>query len=140
MTSMGSAQPQDSATEHQVIQGLLDNARAAMALIADADQARIDELVTAVAWSLYKPENAKRMAELAVRDTGIGKVEDKIVKNQRKTFGTLRDLMRVQTVGVIENAPEKGLVRYAKPVGVVAAITPSTNPSATPVNKSMMAQ
>ncbi len=110
-----------------------------MATIANADQAKVDELVTAIAWSLYKPENAKRLAEYAVKDTGIGNSQDKMIKNQRKTFGTLRDLMRVQTVGIIENAPAKGLVRYAKPVGVVAAITPSTNPSATPVNKSMMA-
>ena len=107
--------------------------------IADADQARVDEIVTAVAWSLYKPENAERLAELAVRDTGIGNVADKIVKNQRKTFGTLRDLLRARTVGVIENDHGSGIIKYGKPVGVVAAITPSTNPAATPVNKSMMA-
>ncbi|MDX1434777.1 MAG: aldehyde dehydrogenase family protein, partial [Gammaproteobacteria bacterium] len=60
-------------------------------------------------------------------------------KNQRKTFGTLRDLLRAKTVGVIEHDVERGLVKYAKPVGVVAAVTPSTNPAATPVNKAMMA-
>ena len=76
---------------------------------------------------------------MAVEDTGIGSAPDKVVKNQRKTFGTLRDLMRVKTVGVIETQPELGLVKYAKPVGVVGAVTPSTNPSATPVNKAMMA-
>ena len=79
------------------------------------------------------------MAELAVESTGLGNVEDKVVKNQRKTFGTLRDLMRVKTTGVIEELPELGLVKYGKPIGVVAAITPSTNPAATPVNKAMMA-
>jgi len=102
-------------------------------------QARIDEAVTALAWSIYKPENAKRLAEIAVEITGLGNVESKIIKNQRKTFGTLRDLLRVRSTGVIEEIPEKGLVKWAKPVGVVAAITPSTNPSATPVNKAMMA-
>ena len=71
--------------------------------------------------------------------TGIGEVASKVVKNQRKTFGTLRDLLRVKSTGVIEQDPEKGIVKYAKPVGVVAAVTPSTNPSATPVNKAMMA-
>ena len=125
--------------ERTVIQSLISNARTAMSAISGYDQERIDELVTAVAWSLYKPENAKKLAEQAVADTGIGNVADKIIKNQRKTFGTLRDLSRVKTVGLIEDNPEKGLVRYAKPVGVVAAITPSTNPAATPVNKSMMA-
>ncbi len=125
--------------ERSSVAALIANARAAMRAIADADQARIDEIVTAVAWSLYKPENARRLAELAVEDTGIGNVADKIVKNQRKTFGTLRDLLRARTVGVIENDNGSGIIKYGKPVGVVAAITPSTNPAATPVNKSMMA-
>ena len=125
--------------EINAIEGLIKNARAAMRDFTGADQARVDEVVTAVAWSLYKPENAKRLAEQAVADTGIGNVADKIIKNQRKTFGTLRDLMRVRTVGVIEEDTGNGMVRYGKPVGVVAAITPSTNPAATPVNKSMMA-
>ncbi len=118
---------------------LIDNANAALRQFAGADQARVDEIVTAVAWSLYKPENARHLAELSVRDTGIGNVADKIIKNQRKTFGALRDLMRVRTVGVIENDTGHGVIKYGKPVGVVAAITPSTNPAATPVNKSMMA-
>jgi sulfoacetaldehyde dehydrogenase len=94
---------------------LIERAQQAMRQFKGADQARVDEAVTAVAWSLYKPENAQRLAEQAVADTGIGNVADKIIKNQRKTFG------------------------YGKPVGVVAAITPSTNPAATPVNKTMMA-
>ena len=108
-----------------------------MRQIAGFSQSRIDELVTAIAWALYNPENARAMAELAVSDTGIGNVDDKVIKNTRKTFGTLRDLMRVKTVGKIDES--NGIARYAKPVGVVAAITPSTNPAATPVNKSMMA-
>lgn len=123
--------------ESIVIDGLLSNGAAAMKRIAHSSQEQIDEMVTAVAWSLYKPANAKAMAELAVKDTGIGNVESKVIKNTRKTFGTLRDLMRVKTVGKIDET--NGMSRYAKPVGVVAAITPSTNPAATPVNKSMMA-
>jgi sulfoacetaldehyde dehydrogenase len=103
------------------------------------DQIKLDDAVTALAWSIYKPENARRYAELAVEVTGIGRVDSKIIKNTRKTFGTLRDLLRVKSTGIIEEIPEKGLVKWAKPVGVVAAITPSTNPSATPVNKAMMA-
>ena len=118
---------------------LIERAQAAMRQFGGADQARVDEVVTAVAWSLYKPENAKYLAELSVKDTGIGNVKDKIIKNQRKTFGALRDLMRARTVGVIENDTGHGIIKYGKPVGVVAAITPSTNPAATPVNKSMMA-
>ena len=122
-----------------VVDELVRRARAAMAEFADADQARVDEAVTALAWSLYNPPHAKELAELAVADTKLGNVPDKIIKKQRKTFGTLRDLMRVKTVGIIEEDKARGIVKYAKPVGVVAAITPSTNPGATPVNKAMMA-
>jgi len=125
--------------ETQVIADLMDRARAAMAVFAHADQARVDEAVTALAWAIYEPSRCQELAELAVEDTGLGNVHSKITKNSRKTFGTLRDLSRAKTVGVIEEIPEKGLVKYAKPVGVVAAVTPSTNPAATPVNKAMMA-
>jgi sulfoacetaldehyde dehydrogenase len=128
---------------HDHIVGMVVKARAAMALYAEAigahGQARIDEAVTALAWSIYERRQARRLAEIAVAVTGIGEVESKVVKNQRKTFGTLRDLLRVKSTGIIEQIPEKGIVKYAKPVGVVGALTPSTNPSATPVNKAMMA-
>ncbi len=126
--------PRDPAVDECV-----DRARAAMARMASATQADIDRAVTAIAWSIYRPENARGLAELAVRDTGLGNVDDKIIKNQRKTFGTLRDLLRARTVGIIDDDPVRGLTRYAKPVGVVGAITPSTNPAATPINKAMMA-
>jgi sulfoacetaldehyde dehydrogenase len=126
-------------TVSELVQGLIRRARRAMENFANADQARVDEAVTALAWSLYKPQHAQELAALAVADTGLGNVPDKIVKKQRKTFGTLRDLLRVKTVGVIEEDTARGIVKYAKPVGVVAAITPSTNPGATPVNKAMMA-
>jgi len=118
---------------------LVQQARVAMRALTHADQSRVDEAVTALAWALYKPARARELAEIAVRDTGFGNVTDKIIKNQRKTFGTLRDLMRVRTVGAIEHDAPRGLVMYGKPVGVVAAVVPSTNPAATPVNKTMMA-
>jgi len=122
-----------------LVDAVVQRARRAMDVLAGADQARIDEAVTALAWSIYEPGRARELAELAVRDTGLGNAPDKVIKNTRKTFGTLRDLMRVRTVGVIEENKARGIVKYAKPVGVVGAITPSTNPAATPVNKAMMA-
>jgi sulfoacetaldehyde dehydrogenase len=110
-----------------------------MADFADADQARARMAVRALAWAIYEPGRARMLAEMAVARTGLGNVEDKVVKNRRKTFGTLRDLLRTPTVGVIEDRADLGLVKIAKPVGVVCAVTPSTNPVATPVNKAMMA-
>ncbi|HEX8828747.1 MAG TPA: aldehyde dehydrogenase family protein, partial [Xanthobacteraceae bacterium] len=114
-------------------------ARAAFASFRDVGQERADEAVRALAWAIYEPDHARKLAELAVADTHLGNVADKITKNQRKTFGTLRDLLRAKSVGIIEEDKAKGIVKYAKPMGVVAALTPSTNPAATPVNKAMMA-
>ena len=118
---------------------LMSRARAAQRQFAEATQEQTDEAVTALAWSLYEPKRARELAEMAVADTGLGNAPDKVIKNQRKTFGALRDLLRAKSVGVIEDDRAHGIVRYAKPMGVVAAVTPSTNPAATPVNKSMMA-
>ncbi len=113
--------------------------RVALDLFRNADQGQVDAAVTAVDWSLYRPENARALAELAVEETGLGNVEDKVRKNQRKTMGTLRDLLRAKTVGMVSEDQVLGVSQYAKPVGLVAAVTPSTNPAATPINKSMMA-
>ncbi len=121
------------------IDALVAKGRAAMNMFQTEEQDKVDTAVRALAWAIYKPENARLLAEMAVRDTGLGNVESKITKNTRKTFGTLRDLLRAKTTGVIESNPEKGIVKYGKPVGVVGAICPSTNPSATPANKAMMA-
>lgn len=129
------------AQEDAIIAELIANGRAAMEAFADADQDTVNDAVTALAWAIYEPGRARELAEIAVRDTGLGNVDDKITKNRRKTFGTLRDLLReeARTVGIIEELPDRGLVKYAKPVGIVAAVCPSTNPAATPVNKSMLA-
>jgi sulfoacetaldehyde dehydrogenase len=141
MAKPNTAAPADPARDP--VADLVATARTAMAVYAreieSGGQARIDEAVTGLAWSIYRPADAHRYAVQAVDVTGIGDVASKVIKNQRKTFGTLRDLLRVKSTGVIEEIPEKGIVKWAKPVGVVAAITPSTNPNATPVNKAMMA-
>jgi sulfoacetaldehyde dehydrogenase len=139
MSSSTDLPPSQPGEPEAIVADLVKRARRAMGEFADSGQARVDEAVTALAWSLYKPAHAKRLAERAVEATGLGNVESKITKNTRKTFGTLRDLLRVKTVGIIDEDPARGIVKWAKPVGVVAAITPSTNPSATPVNKAMMA-
>lgn len=120
---------------------LVSRARRAMEQVADYDQGRANEVVQAVAWAIIKQENAEELARLAVEDTGLGNFEDKVSKNQRKTLGTLRDLLdpSAKSVGVIGVEEEKGITEIAKPVGVVGAVTPSTNPAATPANKTMMA-
>ncbi len=114
---------------------LVARAHAAQRIADTYDQTRVDELVAAAGWAILEPARNRELAELAVADTGIGNVDDKIRKNHRKTLGLLRDLQGAKSVGVIAEHPDKGLVEIARPVGVVCAITPSTNPGATPANK-----
>ncbi|HEV2977346.1 MAG TPA: aldehyde dehydrogenase family protein [Casimicrobiaceae bacterium] len=117
-----------------IVTELVARARAAQAAFDAATQDEVDEVVTAVAWAIVDPEHNRALAELAVRDTGLGTVGDKMAKNRRKTMGLLRDLTGSKSVGVIAEDSVKGLVEIARPVGVVGAITPSTNPAATPAN------
>jgi sulfoacetaldehyde dehydrogenase len=117
-----------------VVAALVGRARAAQAAFDAATQAEVDEVVTAAGWAIVDPEHNRALAELAVRDTGLGNVGDKMAKNRRKTMGLLRDLAGSRSVGVIAEDAARGLVEIARPVGVVAAITPSTNPAATPAN------
>lgn len=118
---------------------LIRRARAAQERYAGYDQGGVDEVVTAVAWTLMEPDSNRKLAEQAVADTGLGRVEDKITKNHRKTLGLLRDLKRARSVGVIAELPDRGLIEIARPVGVVGAVVPSTNPVATPYNKTLNA-
>ena len=97
-------------------------------------QEQADEAAVAAGWAIVEPARNRALAELAVRDTGLGNVADKIAKNRRKTMGLLRDLQGARSVGIISEDPDRGLIEIARPVGVVAAITPSTNPAATPAN------
>ncbi|MGO4812273.1 aldehyde dehydrogenase family protein [Cupriavidus sp. 2MCAB6] len=124
-----------ASAEGEVISKLIRKARAAQRSYERYSQAQVDEVVTAAGWAIVHPEHNRILAEMAVRDTGLGNVPDKIQKNYRKTLGLLRDLKHAKTVGIIAEYPERGLVEIARPVGVVAAITPSTNPAATPANK-----
>lgn len=126
-------------TAADTVATLLARARAAQAVFEGYDQQRVDDVVAGVAWAIYQPDRARALAEISVRDTGLGNVGDKIVKNQRKTIGTLRDLTGAKSVGIIHEDSKSGITEYAKPVGVVAAVCPSTNPAATPANKTMMA-
>ncbi len=123
--------------EHSVeesVARLVSRARNAQRIAARDTQAQVDELTIAAGWAIMEPQRNRTLAELAVREAGLGRVEDKVIKNHRKTLGLLRDLRGEKSVGVIAEHPEKGLIEIARPVGVVAALVPSTNPGATPAN------
>ena len=132
---MPSMRTDASTTGASPIAALIARARAAQRVYETWSQEQVDMVVAAAGWAIIEPARNRELAELAVADTGIGNVDDKVRKNHRKTFGLLRDLQHARSVGVISENAETGIVEIARPVGVVCAITPSTNPGATPANK-----
>ena len=113
----------------ELIKNLVQKARKAQAQVEFWSQEQIDEMVAAVGWQAYS--HAEGCAVLAFEETGMGIYEDKLIKHQKKTLGALRDLHGLRTVGLIEEDQELGLLKYAKPVGIIGALTPVTNASAT---------
>ena len=99
-----------------------------------ADQQRYDRAAEAAAWAIMEPARNRALAELAVKTTGLGNVADKITKNHRKTLGLMRDIKGIRTQGIISESAETGITEIARPMGVVGAVVPSTNPAATPAN------
>ncbi len=121
------------------IADLIERARKAQSEIENYTQEQVDTLVKAIAWEVVKEENSKIIASLAVEESRLGNYDGKYTKLQKKVRGTLRDLNGAKSVGIIEENHEKGLIKIAKPVGVIGALVPCTNPEATPVIKAMNA-
>jgi sulfoacetaldehyde dehydrogenase len=113
------------------IQEMYQKARKAFEEVEFWPQEKVDEMVLAVGWEFMKEENRKAMGKLAVDESGIGVYEDKVAKIRSKTMGILRDQVGIKTCGVVEEIPEKGLIKLAKPIGVVANVVPCTNPEST---------
>ena len=114
---------------------VMARARAAQqAYEADATQERYDRAALAVGWAIMEPGRNRALAELSVATTGLGNVPDKITKNHRKTLGLLRDIAGAKTCGVVREDAALGLTEIARPIGVIGAVVPSTNPGATPAN------
>jgi len=116
----------------EIIQSYVARARKAQEQIKDYSQAQIDEVCVAVGYEVYVDENIVQLAEAAVEETKMGNVEDKIAKHKNKVLGVLADIKGAKSVGLIEVDEQKKIKKYAKPVGVVGALTPVTNPTATP--------
>jgi len=116
--------------EKQYAGELLQRARCAMRAIESYDQAAIDRLCRAVAWATANEKTAIRLAYMGVDESGLGDREGR--PNKRfKILGILRDALRQKSMGVIEEIPAKGIVKYAKPAGVIASIVPVTNAALT---------
>ncbi len=121
------------------IAAMMERARAAQAQIADYTQEQVDELITAMVWAVAREDRSEEIARFTVEETQLGNYEGKYLKIHRKTRATLMDIIDDKSVGVIEEIPERNIVKIAKPVGVIGALSPSTNPEATPVIKAISA-
>jgi sulfoacetaldehyde dehydrogenase len=116
--------------EKQYAQELFERARCAMRAIERYDQVTVDRLCRAVAWATANEQTATRLAHMGVDESGLGDRDGR--PNKRfKIMGILRDALRQKSMGVIEEIPEKGIVKYAKPAGVIASIVPVTNAALT---------
>jgi sulfoacetaldehyde dehydrogenase len=119
------------------IESLVARARAAQAAIEFYTQEQADALAISVGWQVYKSRES--LARLAVEEGGFGNVSDKITKIALRVLGTLADMASIKTCGVVEEDSARGLIKIAKPVGVIAALIPTTGPDATPPVKALAA-
>ncbi len=123
----------------EYIAGLVKRARAAQAVAENFTQEKADELMTAVVWDIVRDGPAQEISKLAVDESNMGNYESKYAKLMVKLKGALRDMRGEKSIGVIKVDEKKGIMKVAKPVGVVGGILPCTNPEATPVLKTIMA-
>ena len=121
------------------IEVLINRSREAQKQIENYTQEQVDELIKAMVWSVAKPGMAEEIAQFTVDETQLGNYDGKFLKIQRKTRATLMDIIDDKSVGILEEDPERAIVKIAKPMGVIGALSPSTNPEATPVIKSIHA-
>lgn len=112
------------------VAAIVQKARIAQQAINHYTQEQVDALVTAVGWSIVS--NREALAKLAVEEGGFGNYESKVMKIRNRVTGLIKDMQGTRTVGIVEELPQKGIVKIAKPVGVIAALIPTTGPDATP--------
>ena len=118
--------------EKAIAQDLLGRACAAMQAIEDWDQQTADDLCRAVGWAMANERTFVALTQMSVDESKMGSAEGGPAR-RFKIVGILRDALRVKSIGVIEEIPEKGIVKYGKPAGVIAGLLPVTNPVVTMV-------
>jgi succinate-semialdehyde dehydrogenase len=119
------------------IQSYITRARLAQQEFETYNQQQVDRIVRAAAKAVY--DNAEMLARLAVEETGMGVYEDKVAKNKMKSKIIWNSLKGKKSVGILSHDEQTGITEIAKPIGVVAAITPTTNPNVTPMSNAMFA-
>lgn len=134
MKGKASAQQPDVNTE---IDQLIAAARQAQSRFAEMNQEQVDEIVKAM--TLAGLDKHLELARMAVDETGMGIYEDKVTKNLFATEYVYHDIKAIKTVGIINESREEGYMEVAEPVGIIAGVTPTTNPTSTTMFKSLIA-
>lgn len=127
-----------TAEETAQVDELVARGRAALKAFEGATQEQVDRLCQALAWAVANEQTFTRLAQMGVDESGIGDPDSRVGK-RFKVMGILRDVLRQKSIGVIEEDPDKGIVKYAKPVGLIASLVPTTNPELTPPGVGMFA-
>ena len=123
----------------EYVQSLVARSRRAQAQIENYTQEQVDELITAMVWAVARPDVAEKIARFTVEETQLGNYDGKYLKIFRKTRAALYDIIDDKSVGVLEEDKARNIIKVAKPVGVIGALVPCTNPEATPVIKAISA-
>ncbi|MBG0786809.1 MAG: aldehyde dehydrogenase family protein [Anaerolineaceae bacterium] len=127
-----------TAVEHSELDDVFSKAYKALEIAEGFDQKTVDRLCQAVAWSVANKETFLKLVDMGVEESRLG---DPVGRQGKrfKIIGCLRDALREKSIGAIEEIPEKGIVKYGKPVGVIASLVPTTNPALTPVGQAIYA-
>jgi len=126
-----------SAERTAYLENLVQQARTAAAVFTQFTQEDVDRIVKAMV--LAGLENSARLARLAVEETHLGVMEDKVIKNMVASEFVYNYTKDKRTVGVIREIPEKNLLEIAEPIGVLFSLLPITNPTSTVLFKCIVA-
>ncbi|MGJ9383792.1 aldehyde dehydrogenase family protein [Salipaludibacillus sp. CF4.18] len=124
--------------QQQELDSAFEKANNALKIIETYDQEKVDRLCQAVAWAVSNKTTFSNLVDMGIEESRLG--DSKSRMNKRfKIRGILRDALRQKSVGIIEEIPEKGIVKYAKPAGILSSIVPTTNPDLTPAGTAIYA-
>jgi len=121
----------------ECVSEIINKGRIAQQEFESYTQEQVDLVVRAVGKAVY--DNGEELARLAVDETGMGNYEDKVLKNKGKAMAVWNYLKGKKSVGILQYFEEEGIVEVGKPIGIIGAVTPVTNPVMTPMHNAMIA-
>ena len=125
-------------TDKEYVESLIERAHKAQVIAEGFTQEYVDMLSRKIGWALVQKDTVEEIAEFCLKETRMGILEAKQNKLYKKVRGVLRDINPLKSVGVIEEDPEKGIRRIAKPVGVIGSLIPTTQPELCPATQAIL--